>query len=82
MNFGGLDRQKSYANRNWCRKNGCRKNGKDPDGGSGSLNLGMSTDGGSACGLPDEWNNGGCSHVDYVFEVFEVFEVFGGCTRQ
>ena len=29
-----------------------RKNGKDPDGGSGSLNLGIPTDGGSVCGFP------------------------------
>ena len=28
------------------------KNGKDPDGGSGSLNLGIPTDGGSVCGFP------------------------------
>ncbi len=49
------------------------KNGKDPDAGSGSLNLGMSADGGSACGLPDEWNNGGCSHVDFLISLYYSF---------
>ena len=35
------------------------KNGKDPDGGSGSLNLGIPPIGGSDGGLPFEWNMGG-----------------------
>ena len=50
----------------WWRARSGPEKWERPGWGSGSLNLGTSAVGGTDMDCPDEWNNGGCSHVDCV----------------